>query len=107
MANGYQFKNGLFLAIPQTSLPSVLAEGLLKVEKPTLHRCQALLDFCMWTQPKTGELIGSWLEEYHKAIGCKPNYISSHVVDGAANASKSVQYLQFATSWSQTTIAPN
>ena len=60
------------------------AGGQLKSEKPTLHRCQALLDFCSWTQPKTGDLIGSWLEECHRAVGCRPNYITSHIVDGAA-----------------------
>ena len=52
----------------------------------------------MWTQPKTGELIGSWLEKCHRDVGCKPGYITSHIVDGAANAGKSVQYRQWNTS---------
>ena len=98
MKNGYQFKNGLFLAVAQTTLPSVISGDLLRSEKGTLHRCQALLDFCMWTQPKTGELIGNWLEECHNAVGCKPGYITSHIVDGAANAAKSLQSLQWNTS---------
>ena len=98
MANGYQFKNGLFLAVPQTTLPSVISEDLIRSEIGTLHRCQALLDFCMWTQPKTGELIGNWLEECHNAVGCKPSYIASHIVDGAANAAKSVKSLEWNTS---------
>jgi hypothetical protein len=98
MTNGYQFKNGLFLAVAQTTLPSVISGDLLRSEKGTLHWCQALLDFCMWKQPKTGEIIGNWLEEFHKAVGCKPGYITSHIVDGAANAAKSVQSLQWNTS---------
>ena len=98
MTNGYQFKNGLFLADAQTTLPGVISGDLIRSEKGILHRCQALLDFCMWTQPKTGELIGNWLEECHNAVGCKPSYITSHIVDGAANAAKSVQSLQWNTS---------
>jgi hypothetical protein len=44
-----------------------------------------------------GDLVGCWLEECHRAVGCKPTYISSHIVDGAANAGKSVQTLQWNT----------
>ena len=97
MTNGYQFKNGLFLAVSQTTLPNAIAELGVQDTVPVLHRCQALLDFCSWMQVKSGELIGYWLEDCHKAVGCKPNYIASHIVDGAANAGKSVQCLQWNT----------
>ncbi len=96
MTNGYKFNDGLFVAVSNTTLKSVDTK-ILRSKKPYLHRCQALLDFCSWLQPKTGELIGSWLEECHKAVGCKPDYIGSHIVDGAANAGKSVEWLEWNT----------
>lgn len=96
MTNGYNFKNGLFLAVSRTMMPS--AGGLLKSEEANIHHCQVLLDFCCWTEAKTGNNIGSWLEQCHKDVGCKPNYITSHIVDGAANVEKSVQTLQWNTS---------
>lgn len=97
ITNGYKFNNGPFLAISNTTFDS-MDSSVLQTQKPILHWCQALLDFCSWLKPKTGELIGSWLEECHKAVGCKPDYIASHIVDGAANAGKSVEWLEYNTS---------
>lgn len=60
-----------------------------------IHCHQALLDFCCWTEAKTSDMIGSWLKQCHKNVGCKPNYITLYIVNGAANAGKSVRTLQF------------
>ena len=39
---------------------------------------------------KSGQLIGDWLADVHKIFGIKPEYMSSHTIDGAAKAGKSV-----------------
>ena len=49
------------------------------------------------TSPRPGKIIGTWLEESHDNIGCKAEYIGSHVVDGASNAGKSVEVLEWNT----------
>ena len=38
------------------------------------------------------------MEDIHKAVGCKPEYIGSHNVDGASNADASVENLEWETS---------
>jgi hypothetical protein len=99
ITNGYQMKNGMLLAMSQTTIPQVnslsVISGDSAAESCVHHRCQALLDFCTCNKLKMGHLIGCWLEECHRAVRCKPNYISSHIVDGAANAGKSVQTFQW------------
>jgi hypothetical protein len=47
---------------------------------------------------KNGHNIGVWLESCHRGIGCKPDYIGSHTVDGAGNAGASVTFLELNTS---------
>ena len=37
------------------------------------------------------------LEDAHEAAGCKPSFIGSHTVDGAANAQKFVEVLKWVT----------
>jgi hypothetical protein len=99
ITNGYQMQNGMFLAMLQTTLPQANSLSVISGASLSggclLHRCQALLDFCAWNNIKSGDQIGCWLEKSRKAVGCKPNYISLHIVDGAANAGKSVQILQW------------
>jgi hypothetical protein len=56
------------------------------------------LDFLCYTLNKTGHNIGVWLESCHRGIGCKPDYIGSHAVDGAGNAGASVMFLELNTS---------
>jgi len=101
MANHYHFKNGLRLAMSGVTLTEMTKDGLtndlLKSTVPTRDRCQALLDFTNWTVPKTGELIGEWLGEMHDSVGIKPDYIGSHIVDGASNATSSANKLEWIT----------
>lgn len=102
MGNGYHFRKLGFLAVSKTTMQRLQASGeskdLLGSTVPTLHRIQALLDFSYFDDVKTGENIGQHLEDVHDGVGCKPDYIGSHVVDGAGNAGKSVDCLQWQTS---------
>ena len=101
ITNGYQMQNGMFLAMLQTTLPQAISLSVISRASLSggclLNCCQALLDFCAWNNIKSGDQIGCWLEKSHKAVGCKPNYISSHIVDEAANEGKSFQILQWNT----------
>lgn len=103
---GYQMKNGTFLAMSDTTRKCLFqrdkdnkcaADEVLLKNRGTLHRVQACLSFCHFDKPKTGEKIGQWLEDIHAIVGCKPAYISSHTVDGAANAQASVDVLEWNT----------
>ena len=100
MAKGYTMKTGMFLAMSNTTHKKVLKEspGILRSVKPTVHRLQALMDFCKWSLPKTGGNIGIWLDIAHKLVGIEPSYVGSHVVDGAGNAKSSVDELKWRTS---------
>ena len=102
MANHYYFKNGLCLAISDLTLEEMKKQGsaadLLTSCVATRDRCQALLNFTHWTEPKTGENIGKWLGEKHDGIGIKPDYIESHIVEGASNATSSMNKLEWDTS---------
>jgi len=79
MANHYYFKNGLCLAISDLTLEEMKKQGfaadLLTSCVATRDRCQVLLDFTHWTEPKTGKNIGKWLGEMHDGVGIKPDYI--------------------------------
>jgi len=101
IANCYAFKNGQLLAISDTTLKKMKKSGdankLLMSTEPKEQRVQALLNFEHFDKPKTGENIGAWLEESHENVGCKAEYIGSHVVDGASNAGKSVEVLEWNT----------
>ena len=71
---------------------------LLLCATTTVDSSQALLDFKHWEIPKTGENIGHWMENIHKYVGCKPEYIGSHTVDRASNSGASVDSLEWDTS---------
>ena len=66
---------------------------LLLCDIPTVDRSQALPNLKSWYITKTGDNIDQWLEEIHKVVGCKPEYIGSHIVDGASNDVSSVDTL--------------
>ena len=97
----YQFRNGLILAISDTTLAKMRESGeaddLLVTQAPILMRGTALLDFCRVEEKKTGEFLGRWLSERHTNHGIIMDYIGSHVVDSAANAVSSVEHLKFAS----------
>ena len=101
MTHGYFFQNGLFLAMSSTTKKRLHKSGkystLVRSGKPKLHRTQALLDFCEFNKAKTGENIGGWLLDAHIGVGCKPEHITSHTVDGAGNAGASVDHLEWQT----------
>ena len=102
MASHYRFRNGLFLAVSSTTMKEMATlektTDLLRSSTPTIARAQALLDFSHFDKPKTGENIGRWLGDIHHGVGCKPDYINSHTVDGASNAEASVDTLVWETS---------
>ena len=111
MTDGYKLNNGMFLAISKTTMKILAKRGavdtLLQSNKAALHRCQCLLDFSCFDKPKSGENIGEKLDEVHRAVGCYADYIGSHTVDGASNARKSVECLEWETmdGRSQTIVA--
>ena len=45
----------------------------------------------------TGNNVGDWLHKTHASVGCEPSFIGTVVVDGASNAGKSVERLEFLT----------
>jgi hypothetical protein len=102
MANHYSFRNGLFLAVSSTTMKEMVnvekTTDLLRSVTPIVARLQALLDFAHFESAKTGENIGRWLEDIHGGVGCKPEFINSHTVDGASNAGLSVETLSWNTS---------
>lgn len=101
MTNHYRFCNGLTLAVSQTTFEAMMRDKciqLISIMTPIILRLQMLLDFLCFVYEKTGYNIGIWLEENHRAIGIKPDYIGSHTVDGAGNAGASVATLELHTS---------
>ena len=60
-------------------------------------RCQALIDFKHFNKLHTGENIGACLNSIQLSVGCKPDFIGGHNVDGAKNAGKSVKKQEFVT----------
>ena len=99
MCQRYKFKNGMELFMSDaTYFYKRLDKAKLVNGTPTLARCPALLDFCQFWKPKTGENIGEWLEEIHAAVDIEPGHIGSHNVDGASNAEKSVECFILQTS---------
>ena len=102
IANHYKFKNGLSLAMSNLTLKEMKNDGtvneLLLSMMPTMDRCQALLDFKSWTIEKSGENIGAWLDDVHGGVGIKADHIGSHIVDGASNATSSMETLAWKTS---------
>jgi len=100
MTNHFEFHNGLCLAVSDTTLAAMRKDkciDLIKVLVPTILRLQMLLDFLCYLVQKTGYNIGMWLEACHRSISAKPDYIGSHVVDGAGNAGASVATLELVT----------
>ena len=101
MTNHYHFHSGLFLAVSDTTLAAMKKDkciDLIKVVAPNTDRLQMLLDFLCYNLQKTGYNIGMWLDACHRSINAKPDYIGSHVVDGASNAGASVATLELHTS---------
>ena len=100
MTKHYHFRNGLFLAVSDTTLAAMKKDkciGLIKIMVPVISRLQMLLDFLCYMLKKTGYNIGMWLDGCHRSINAKPDYIGSHVVDGASNAGASVATLELVT----------
>jgi hypothetical protein len=101
MANQYYFCNGMFLAVSDTTMGMMNgtpgSHGVLLHRDPLIHCLQALLSFTHWDSVKLGQLIGDWLTNVCKMFGIKPDFISSHTVDRAANAGKSVEVLEWNT----------
>ena len=85
-AKHYHMKNRLFLAITDTTRATVPKDEFAFISD-TLICTQALIDDWNWEGPKTGQMIGDeecWLK-MHTGIGCKPEFLGLHSVDGASN----------------------
>ena len=130
MAKKYRQKNGLCTFMSDKAHDYIvhkeIKSELLCISDPVVDRCQALVDFRHFPEPKTGEKICKWLEIAHGEIACKPKYMFSHITDNgkvsiiqllsnlndshiilfsfitlkclAGNATKSVQTLQLSSS---------
>ena len=73
-----------------------IQEGLTELlwcATTTVYRSQALFDLKLWKNPKTGKNIDHWLDNIHKFVGFKPEFIISHTVDWASNDRASVDNL--------------
>ena len=68
MAKRYSLKNGTSLFISDTTLKSESVRNLLRSMIPTLDHCQALIDFTLFDMTHSGDNIGEWLEDSHKAV---------------------------------------
>ena len=102
MAEHYEFKNCLYLAMITVTYDDMVWSGdagrLLASHKPIRKRCSALMDFKHFILAKTGLNIGYWLDDTHRfQLAAKPDYLGTHIVDGAANAGKSVRCLEWNT----------
>ena len=96
MDNRYTFKNGISIFVSETTMHSVYKYAL-QSQKPTLARYQALLDCLQFEKSHTGENVGNWLHEMHKGVRHKMDFIGSHVVDGAYNAGKYIEVIEWKT----------
>lgn len=97
MAKQYHLNNGLCLFVSETTLKRTDDKAVFRNLDGKTSRCGALLDFLNFSASHTGENIGNWLHISHERHGCKPDYIGSHVVDGAANAGKAVGLMELMT----------
>ena len=70
-------------------------ETMLQSKSFKIKRCQSLLDFILFDKDHTGDFFGLWLNDAHARVYCEPSWIGSHTVDGAANADKSVNVIQW------------
>ena len=90
MTEHYDFKNGLCLAVSNTTKQKMIKDGtfadLVANSTSFMDRAQLLFDFSHFLEAKTGENVGHWLDNNHALLGCKPEYLGSHTVDGASNA---------------------
>ena len=71
---------------------------LFHCTNPTVNRSRALIYFKHRDITKTCKNIGHCLEDIHKALVCKPEYIGFHTVDEASNSGSSVDNLEWYTS---------
>ena len=65
MSNNYQFNNGLWLSISNTTTGYMKIQEriteLLRYANPTVDRSKALINFKHWENPKTDENFIYWL----------------------------------------------
>ena len=69
MVNHCQFRNGLCLAMSNTTMKKLKSTkkttDILRSSTPTTKRCQALLNVSQFDQPKTGQNTGIYLDNIH------------------------------------------
>ena len=96
MSRLYEFRDGHCLFIYHATCKTMDKLELAKMNG-FCDRCQALICFKNFTKLHTGENIGACLKFIHLCVQCKPSFIRGHTVDGAKNAGKSVEQLEFMT----------
>ena len=79
--------------IKKSSLISIL----LRTDSPTLHRVQALIEFLMMLEKKTGHNIGRMIVKANTTVAIKADYMGGCTVDNASNATKSTKEVKVST----------
>ena len=101
IAKRYQFKNGLELAISNTTFNEMKINGeielYLRSTNPLLGRSTFLADFCHVDGKKTAEKLADFVISAHNKVNWKMSCIISHVNDSAANAVAGSEEMKFLT----------
>ena len=94
----YHFRNGLVLAISDTTLKKMIDSGEVDTDlistEPIIGRGTFLLEFERVDEKKTGFFLGNWLSEKHLNKGIPHDWIGAHTVDSASNAVAGVDNLK-------------
>ena len=103
MGKGYFFKQPkLFLACSDTTMSKIKSNNqindLLRSAKAVMHRVQAVIQFLMFLEKKTGQNIGDMVEAAHSSVAIKWDYMGGCNVDNASNATKSTEVVEISTS---------
>ena len=76
---------------------SNLISILLRTDSPTLHRVQALIEFLVMLEKKTGRNIGCMIVKANATVAIKADYMGGCTVDNASNATKSTKEVKVST----------
>ena len=72
-------------------------DGLVLNPMPVLSQFEECGDYRLFTKEKTGQNIGDWLDQSHRALSVYPSHVISHTIDEAANGVLAVEIYNFQT----------
>ena len=99
-AKKYAFKNGLKLAISDTTFNRMKANREIHLLRSKTHRTSRLTmlaNFACVEESKTAELLSAFVISAHKRVGWEMSHIMSHTVDSASNAVAGNDEMKFVT----------